>query len=145
MTTLSEEEEELRAQTAFVNALKKFAETYRACVLCVAHPRKTKPGMPIGRSDVAGSMSTINLADAAIVIERPDIRVIKSRENGREDKIECCYEPTSRRIYQADRGDLNHFSWNREGVAKPKVLASSLPEYQVQLSANKNTMMPAPF
>lgn len=144
MTTLSEEEEELRAQTAFINALKKFAESYRACVLCVAHPRKTKPGMPIGRADVAGSMSTINLADAAIVIERPDIRVIKSRENGREDRITCCYEPCSRRIYQADIGDLNKFSWDKTGIEPPKKLASSLPEYQVQLSTNSNAM-PAPF
>lgn len=145
MSALCEEEEELKAQTAFINALKKFAEKYSVCVLVVCHPRKGKPGMPIGKWDVAGSANIVNLADAVIVVERPDIRVIKSRENGREDKIECCYEPTSRRIYQADRGDLNHFSWNRDGVAKPKVLASSLPEYQVQLSANKNTMMPAPF
>ena len=142
MSSLCEEEEELKAQAKFINEMKKFAEKYNACVICVAHPRKTKAGLPIGRFDVSGSASIINMADAAIVIERPDIRVIKSRESGREDKITCCYEPASRHIYQADVGDLNKYSWDKTGITPPKKLAASLPEYQVQLSTNSTVNAP---
>jgi twinkle protein len=142
MTALSDDDEELKAQTRFINELKSFAEKYSVTVLCVAHPRKLRTGDKIGLWDVAGSANIVNIADAAIVIERPDIRVIKSRENGRETLISCCYEPCARRIYQADVGDKNNFGWNREGVEKPAVLADTLPEYQVQLGDNNGA---APF
>lgn len=134
MSSLCDEEEEVKAQGRFINDLKRFAEQYNAYILCVAHPRKTKPGMQMGRFDVAGSALIVNFADAAFVVERPDIRVIKSRDTGVETKIACCYDPASRRIYQADKGDLNKFSWDKTGLTPPKVRADSLPEYQVQLS-----------
>lgn len=54
--------------------------------------------------------------------------------------IECCYCPDSRRIYQADKGDMNHFSWNREGIVLPQPRADSLPEYAVRMAES-----PQPF
>ena len=144
MSSLCDEEEEIKAQGQFINDLKRFADQYNAYVLCVAHPRKTKPGIQMGRFDVAGSALIVNFADAAIVVERPDIRVIKSRDTGVEAKIACCYDPASRRIYQADTGDMNNFGWDHNGITPPKELAASRPEYQIQLSTNSNAM-PAPF
>ena len=44
MTSLSDADEEMRAQAVFVNALKKFAVRYSVHVLIVAHPRKTRMG-----------------------------------------------------------------------------------------------------
>ena len=54
--------------------------------------------------------------------------------------IECCYCPDSRRIYQANKGDLIRFSWNREGIAPPQPRADSLPEYAVRMAES-----PQPF
>lgn len=142
MSALCEEEEELKAQTKFINNLKHFAESYSVHVLCIAHPRKLKAGMQISRWDVAGSANIVNLADAAIVVERPDIRVIKSRDTGREVLIECCFDPTSRRIYEAAKGDLNKFSWDKSGLTPPKVRADSMPEYGIQLSNTPSTSQP---
>lgn len=142
MSSLCEEEEELKAQTKFINSLKKFAENYSASVICIAHPRKLKAGMQIGRWDVAGSANIVNLSDAAIVVERPDIRVIKSRDTGREVLIECCFDPVTRRIYEASVGDLNKFSWDKTNLPKPQKRADSLPEYGVQLSNNRHSSQP---
>lgn len=55
MTSLSDAEEETRAQGKFVNALKKFATKYGVHVLVVAHPRKTKAGDRLQKDDVGGS------------------------------------------------------------------------------------------
>ena len=68
------------------------------------------------------------------MVERPNLRVLKNREGGVCRLIECCYCPDSRRIYQADKGDRNTFSWNREGVMQPKPRADSLQEYAVQMA-----------
>lgn len=133
MTSLSDSEEETKAQGRFVNALKKFATRFGVHVLIVAHPRKTKAGEQLRKDDVGGNSAIVNLSDSAIVVERPNLRIIKNREGGIQKLIECCYCPDSRRIYQADAGDLNHFSWNREGLMLPSVRADSLPEYQVML------------
>lgn len=136
MTSLSDSAEETKAQGRFVGALKKFANRFAVHVIIVAHPRKTKPGDKLGKDDVSGNSSIVNLADSAIVVERPDLRIIKNREGGVQKLITCCYCGDSRRIYQADKGDMNYFSWNREGVPKPEVRADSLPEYGIQLSEN---------
>ena len=68
------------------------------------------------------------------MVERPNLRVLKNRDGGVCRLIECCYCPDSRRIYQADKGDRNTFSWNREGVTPPNPRADSLPEYAVQMA-----------
>lgn len=133
MTSLSDSEEETKAQGKFVNAVKKFATRYRVHVLIVAHPRKTKAGEHLRKDDVGGNSAIVNLSDSAIVVERPNLRIIKNREGGVQKLIECCYCGDSRRIYQADKGDLNHFSWNKEGLALPKVRADTLPQYGITL------------
>lgn len=133
MTSLSDSEEETRAQGKFVNALKKFANRYGVHVIIVAHPRKTKAGEQLRKDDVGGNSAIVNLSDSAIVVEQPNLRIIKNREGGIQKLIECCYCPDSRRVYQADKGDLNMFSWDRSGLSAPSVLASSLPEYEVRL------------
>lgn len=134
MTSLADVEEETRAQAKFISALKKFATRFSVHILVVAHPRKTKAGETLRKDDVGGNSAIVNLADSAIVIERPNLRVIKNRKGGSQPLIECCYCGDSRRIYQADAGDLNTFSWDKEGLNHPPVRADSLPEYGVQFS-----------
>lgn len=134
MTSLSDSEEETKAQGRFVNALKKFATRYGVHVLIVAHPRKTKAGEQLRKDDVGGNSAIVNLSDSAIVVERPNLRIIKNREGGIQKVIECCYCGDSRRIYQANKGDLNHFSWDHEGVDPPQVRADSLPQYGITFS-----------
>lgn len=131
MTALADAEDEMRAQGRFANMLKRFANTYGVHVLLVAHPRKTRAGEPIKQNDVAGNSAAERLADNTIVVEKPNLRIIKNREDGRQRVIVCCYCPDSRRVYQADKGDLNRFSWNRQGLTPPAVRANSLPEYDV--------------
>lgn len=139
MTSLSDSEEETRAQGKFVNALKKFANRFGVHVIIVAHPRKTKAGETLRKDDVGGNSAIVNLSDSAIVVEQPNLRVIKNREGGIQKLIECCYCPDSRRVYQADKGDLNRFGWNQEGLTPPARLAASLPQYEVTMGA------PMPF
>ena len=67
-----------------------------------------------------------------MVMERPNIRIVKNRITGFQGVIECVYCPDSRRIYQADAGDLNEFSWNKEGVKPPPQTADTLAEFQPQ-------------
>ena len=134
MTSVADSDDEWRAQAMFMGKIKKFATHFQAHVMLVCHPRKTKAGEPIGKNDVAGTSALINLCDNAVVIKRPDIEVIKGRGEGRNVNIECCYAGDSRRIYQADKGDLNHFSWDKSGIVPPSVLANSMPEYGIQMS-----------
>lgn len=138
MTSLSDSDEETKAQGRFVNALKKFATRYGVHVLIVAHPRKTKAGEQLRKDDVGGNSAIVNLADSAIVVERPNLRIIKNREGGVQKLIECCYCGDSRRIYQADRGDLNRFSWNKEGIRpfEGSLRADHLPDYGVKIGEN---------
>lgn len=136
MTSLSDVEEETRAQGRFVGALKKFANKYLVHVIIVAHPRKTKAGEQLRKDDVGGNSAIVNLADSAIVVERPNLRIIKNREGGIQRLIECCYCQDSRRIYQADRGDMNVFSWDKTGVPLASPRADSLPQYGVVLGEN---------
>ena len=134
MTSVADSEDEWRAQAIFINSIKKFATHYQAHVMLVAHPRKTKVGSDITKDDISGTSSIMNLCDNAIVIKRPDLEVIKSRLDGRQVNIPCCYAGDSRRIFQADKGDLNRFSWDKKGLKPPKILANSMPEYDIQLS-----------
>lgn len=134
LTTTADSDEEFRSQAVFVNAMKQFAKRYQAHVLIVAHARKIQKGSHIQKSDVSGSSAIINLADCAIVSERPDLRIIKNRGQGTERTIVCAYCGDSRRIYEAEKGDLNRFSWDKTGLTRPKVRADSMPEYGIQLS-----------
>jgi len=140
MTALSDSDEETKAQSKFANALKRFANRYHVHVILVAHPRKVKAGEHLGQDDIGGSSATIRLADSAIVVERPNLRILKNRDGGIRRVIECCYCPDSRRIYQADKGDLNKFSWNKDGIAKPTQRADSLPDYAIRMAET-----PQPF
>ena len=134
MTSVADSEDEWRAQAIFINAIKRFTTHYQAHVMLVAHPRKTKVGAEITKDDISGTSAIMNLCDNAIVIKRPDLEVIKNRLDGKQVCIPCCYAADSRRIYQADKGDLNNFSWDKTGLKPPKVRADSMPEYGVQLS-----------
>lgn len=134
MTAMSDSEDEIKAQGKFVNALKQFAERYAVHVLIVAHPRKTKAGEYLRKDDVGGNSAIVNLADSAIVVERPDLRIIKNREEGVQRLISCCYAGDSRRIYQADQGDLNVFSWDKTGIEPVKLRADSLEQYGISMS-----------
>lgn len=134
LTSVADSDDEWRAQAMFINALKKFATHYQAHVLLVAHPRKTKAGEPITKADISGSSSITNLCDNAIVIKRPDLEIIKNRFSGLQKTIPCCYAADSRRIFQADKGDLNNFSWDKSGLTHPTPRANSMPEYGIQLS-----------
>lgn len=134
MTSLCDCEEETRAQGRFVAQLKKFANYYGVHVIIVAHPRKVKAGETLRKDDVGGSSHIVNLADNAIVVERPNLRIIKNRRGGVNTLIECCYCKDSRRIYQADTGDVTHYSWDRTNLEKPSVRADSHPDYGIQLA-----------
>lgn len=138
MTALSDCEDETRAQGEFIVALKKFATRFSVHILVVAHPRKTKAGESMRKDDVSGNSAIVNLADSAIVSERPNLRVIKNREGGIQKIIECCYCPDSHRIYQANRGDFNHFSWNKTGIVpfQGNDRADSFKEYAVTYAEN---------
>lgn len=141
LTSVSDSEEETRAQGRFVNVLKRFAKKYSVHVIIVAHARKLAPGKTsIGQDDISGNSAVVKLSHSAFVMERPNIRVIKSRDNGYQGIIECCYCPDSRRVYQKDVGDLNNFSWDKTNVTKPKVRACDDPEYEVQVGASDGGM-----
>ena len=135
MIALADSDDELRDQKRFVNKLKKFARKYNVHVMIVAHPRKTKKDEKLDNQDIAGSMAVGALADATIIMERPNIRVVKNRITGLMPLIECVYCPDSRRIYQMDVGDQNHFSWNKTNIpmVEPEKRAAALPEFDVQL------------
>jgi len=131
MTALSDSDEELRAQGRLANMLKRFANQYGVHVLLVAHPRKTRFGEALRQDDIGGNSATIRLADSAVVVERPNLRIIKNREGGLQRVIECAYCPDSRRIYELAHGDKNNFKWNKDGLELPQMRADSLPEYGI--------------
>lgn len=134
MMALAESDEEFRDQKKFVNAMKKFARKFGVHVMIVAHPRKTRVGDHLGGEDVGGNSAVNNLADATLVMERPNIRIVKNRVTGFLGVIECAYCPDSRRIFQSEAGDLNKFSWDRTGISPPPQLACTLAEFQPQMA-----------
>lgn len=134
LTTTADSDDEWRAQAVFVNSMKKFAVHYQAHVIIVAHPKKQKQGESIDKASVSGSSAIVNLADNAIVVQRPDLRIIKNRTTGIQRDIPCAFCGDSRRIYQADVGDKLYCSWDRTGLKHPDPRADSMPEYGTQLS-----------
>ena len=141
LTSVSDSEEETKAQGRFVNVLKRFAKKYSVHVIIVAHARKLAAGKTtIGQDDISGNSAVVKLSHSAFVMERPNIRVIKSRDNGYRGIIECCYCPDSRRVYQKNVGDLNNFSWDKTNVIKPRVRACDNPDYEVQVGQSEGEM-----
>lgn len=134
LTTTADSDDEWRAQAVFVSCMKKFAVHYQAHVIIVAHPKKQKQGESIDKGSVSGSSAIVNLADNALVIQRPDIRILKNRTTGIQKDIACAFCGDSRRIYQVDAGDKLYCSWDRTGLKHPDPRADSMPEYGVQLS-----------
>lgn len=131
LMTVSDQEDEWRAQAIFANKLKKFATKYGVAILLVAHARKTKAGEKLTADDVSGASATNNLADLTMAVEAGHIHILKNRDTGILGNIDFCYCPDSKRLYQADAGDRMQLSWDRTGIAKPELRADSLPEYQV--------------
>lgn len=131
MTIVSDKEDETAAQRVFANKLKRFAKKYDVAVLLVAHARKTKAGEKLGADDLSGASATNNLADLTMAVEPGRITILKNREEGTHQIIEFCYCPDSKRIYQADVGDLMRLTWNTKDITPPAIRADSLPEYQV--------------
>lgn len=131
MTIVSDKEDETAAQRVFANKLKRFAKKYDVAVLLVAHARKTKAGEKLVADDLSGASATNNLADLTMAVEPGRITILKNREEGTHQIIEFCYCPDSKRIYQADVGDLMRLTWNTKDITPPTIRADSLPEYQV--------------
>lgn len=75
MSALISADEENKAQAKFAASLKNFAVKFKAAVLLVAHPRKTKQGEIMTNDDVSGASALTNLADNVFFIEKPNIRV----------------------------------------------------------------------
>ena len=131
MTSVSDKEDEWRAQAIFANQLKKFANKYGVAILLVAHARKTKAGEKLNADDLSGASATNNLADVTISVEAGRLTVLKNRDTGTLGTIDFCYCPDSRRIYQSDIGDKMRLSWDKTGIAPASPRADSLPEYAV--------------
>lgn len=129
MTAISDNIDERKAQIQLIKKLKRFAKKFDVSVMLVAHPRKKQANEPIRGDDIAGAKEFQNLADIAISIERPDIRIIKNRDSGVKTVIQCVYSPDSRRIYQSSMGDTYEYGWDKTGLKKPDMLANSIPEY----------------
>lgn len=55
MSILCSPDEENKAQAKFTAQLKAFANKYKARVILVAHPRKSKPGENFTNDDISGS------------------------------------------------------------------------------------------
>lgn len=148
MTILSETttaDNENKIQGKFVAALKAFAVKYKAIVLLVCHPRKTKAGEKFTSEDVAGSANITNLADTVINIEKPNLRITKNREFGTCEYIACSYDPANRRIFQTNVGDRTVYGWNHENLSIPEVQASALPEFQIQSGSPETGEAAFPF
>lgn len=143
LTVTAEDDEEFRAQGKLIVALKHFAKKYGVAVLVVAHPRKKSNNginSTIVQDDVGGNGALVRLADNVIVVERPDLRIIKNRKTGVNTLIKCVYCPDSRRIYEKSVGDRSVFSWNKDGIELPAVRADSIDEFREYFIADN-----APF
>lgn len=125
-------EEENKAQSDFVSALKTFAVKNKVAVILVAHPRKTKADAVFQNDDVAGSANITNLADNVFNIEKPNIRVCKNRDFGLTPVIQCSFDPCNRRIFQTSIGDRTRFGWDHTGITMPEDQACALAEFQIQ-------------
>lgn len=135
LTATSEAEDENREQNKFMVQMNDLCIRHKAAGIVVAHARKVPIGQDhIRMNDISGNSVISKLASTILVVEKPDIRIIKARDEGRTALIRMAYCPDSRRVYQADIGDRTFYGWDRTGLAPVAVRADSLPEYQVQLA-----------
>ena len=138
MSALADVDDEFKAQAMFVNAMKNFATEMNVHVIIVAHPRKTKAGDPIGQDDVAGAKAIINLADIALTVERPNIRIIKNRDDGEKKRIICSYDPSNRRIFQKNVGDRTSYGWDHTGIEEPADPAERYDEFRISHGVDRD-------
>ena len=133
MSALVSADEENRAQAKFTAQLKAFANKYKAHVVCVAHPRKTAAGATFTSEDVSGSSAITNLADNVLNVEKSPkgIRVTKNRDYGTTGFINTVYDPSNRRIYQANTIDHLIYGWDHNGIELPENLEEGLEEFKI--------------
>lgn len=132
-------EEEYKAQAKIAAQLKQFATKWKACVILVAHPRKTPVGQAFSSDDISGSAAITNLADIVMSIEKPNIRITKNREFGTTGFIRCDYDPATRRIFQSSTGDRTIYGWNHAGVMEPDVSVVGVEEFDIQQGVNSDS------
>lgn len=125
-------EDENKAQSDFVAALKNFAVKNKVAVILVAHPRKTQADRVFQNDDVAGSSNITNLADNVLNIEKPNIRVSKNRDFGLTPIIQCSFDPCNRRIFQTSTGDRIVYGWDHSGLQIPEIQACKIEEFAIQ-------------
>ena len=138
MSALCSPDEENKAQARFTSQLKAFAVKYKAHVILAAHPRKEKVGETFTNDSISGSSAISNLADVVLNIERSPkgIRVTKNRDFGVTGFINTCYDPTNRRLYQADIGDKVVYSWDHSDIELPDNPAAALEEFAIDDGSN---------
>lgn len=135
LTATSDAEDENREQNKFMVQMNDLCIRHKAAGIVIAHARKVPVGQDhIRMNDISGNSVISKLASTILVIEKPDIRIIKARDEGRTALIRMAYCADSRRVYQADVGDRAYYGWDRTGLAPVAIRADSLPEYQVQLA-----------
>lgn len=134
MSALVSADEENKAQAKFTAQLKAFASKYKAHVIIVAHPRKTKAGDTFTNDDVSGASAITNLADVVINVEKSPkgIRVTKNRSFGITGFISCSFDPCNRRIFQSTTGDRVVYGWDHTGIQLPENPAATLEEFKIQ-------------
>lgn len=131
-------EDEYKAQAKITAQLKQFATRWKACVILVAHPRKTAAGQAFTSDDISGSAAVTNLADVVMSIEKPSIRVTKNREFGTTPYIRCDYDPSTRRIFQSNTGDRTIYGWDHTGISEPDLPVIGVEEFDIQQGDNEN-------
>jgi len=132
MSATSTEEEELRAQTRFSNALKKFAVKYRAHVILISHPRKMgRTNQEFTNDDVAGSSNITNIADSVICIADGNISITKNREFGEKGKVYCSYDPANKRIFQSSTGNKFKYGWDHSNLPEPGNEVENYKEFNI--------------
>nr|DAJ41537.1 MAG TPA: DNA directed DNA polymerase [Caudoviricetes sp.] len=112
-----------RAQSAFVQKLKRMAVRYNIVVLLVAHPRKELSGK-LDNDSVAGSGDITNRVDTVLIYSRDDtvkdgisrstLRLTKNRQNGKlliDRPIHLVYSESSKRITPLDSPRQKHYGW----------------------------------
>lgn len=135
LTLVADAAEENREQNAFMSQFNALVIRFNAVGIVVAHARKVPTGQDYLRlNDVSGNSAITKLASSVLVMEKPNIRVLKARDEGRTMLIPMCYCPDSRRIYQRDTADKSHYSWDRQGIPPANPRADSMLEYRVQLA-----------
>lgn len=79
-----------RAQSEFVNAIKRMAVKYNVAIILIAHPRKTPRGEKLDNESISGSGDITNRVDTVITYGRDGdiqgqskISIVKNRLTGR--------------------------------------------------------------